>query len=609
MNKIPLSILNLLTLRLLSSSWLVTLATCFATSVSLGQEPLNQEDILSSLPASTSMIFSTANLRSTYEQIAKSDAAAHFSKPMWQKISQFQQDKQIGSLFNSLTWLGFKWEELATVECPGMVVGLTDKGGKPCRLLLIKFGAGAKEQSFIGHWMTNQGGEKAFKETELAGDVTLYTTSPKTPATDSLALAIGSQWSCISSSSSALTEWLNIAKGDTFQPTKLALQSLSQSPQSDSSTDSLRFWIAPWNLFRSYAESSEPRLFKSANLFGMSGVEEIAGNLTPPNNDKPSWTIHYDLHFRKPMEKGLALFSFKSGPAVKLPTVLSSGLDNATVAYVDVKPWFQGVNHLADQVIDEGTPGGFGVILDSIKSDPEGPRIDVRQDLVYRFESLMFMGSKTRPDPKKAGEYQRNVVVAISYPDSNQAFDVLTKLFADDEEIKAEVIGDFRCWYTVHNESLFISLSESDSQTITCAALDSEYIYFSTNTAWFKQLIEKNTEPYSDENYTAAYWKPQFYKAISDEFSMSQCYDLSSWLKRSWARLPEKSKSKREYESDDLPALIITKTLIPGISEQEIPSWDQIANDLGLVTHTVRNTDQGLKGNIEILSRPATPSE
>ncbi|MEY4568219.1 MAG: hypothetical protein RLY14_3189, partial [Planctomycetota bacterium] len=84
---------------------------------------------------------------------------------------------------------------------------------------------------------------------------------------------------------------------------------------------------------------------------------------------------------------------------------------------------------------------------------------------------------------------------------------------------------------------------------------------------------------------------------------------LSSWLKRSWARLPEKSKSKREYESDDLPALVITKTLIPGISEQEIPTWDQIENDLGLVTHSVRNTDLGIKGNIQILSRPTNAAK
>jgi hypothetical protein len=604
MNRIQLVSLIFSLPRFLTSSCAAAFATSIFAAVSVGQDPLNQEEVLSSLPASTCMIFSSDNLRSTYEQLAKSDAVAHFSNPNWQKVSKLQQEKQIGSLFNSLPWLGFNWDELATVEHRGMVVGMIDKAGKPCRLLLMKLGADAKKHAFVDHWIKNQGGEKAFVASKLAGNVLLYTTSPKPPATDSVAIAIGSQWTCISSSPAALTQWLNAAKGEAFQPSNLAIQALSQPVPKDSSANILHFWIAPWILFRSYAETSETRLFKSANLFGMSGIEEVAGTFSPPTNDNSSWTIRYDLHFSKPLEKGLALFSFKSGPEVKLPTALSSGLDNATAAYVDVKPWFQGVNHLADQIIDEGTPGGFGVILDSIKSDPEGPRIDVRQDLIYRFGSLMFMGSKTRPDAKNPGEYQRNVVVAISYPDAKQANEILTKLFADDEEIKSEVIGDYRCWYTVHNESLFISLSESDSQTITCAALDSEYIYLSTNTEWFKQLITKTPEPYSDENYTAAQWLPQFYKTASEELSMSQCYDLSSWLKRSWERLPEKSKSKREYESDDLPALIITKTLIPGINEQEIPKWDQIANDLGLVTHSVRNTDLGIKGTIQILSRP-----
>jgi hypothetical protein len=603
MNRIQLVTLTFSFSRFLKSSCASAVATCLFAAASLGQEPLNQEDVFSSLPASTCMIFSSDNLRATYEQLAKSDAVAHFSNPIWQKVSKLQQEKQIGSLFNSLPWLGFKWDELATVEHRGMVIGMIDKTGKPCRLLLMKLGANAKEHAFVDHWMTNQGGEKAFVASKLAGNVSLFTTTPKTPATDSVAIAIGSQWTCISSSPAALTDWLNAPKKDTFKPSTLAIEVLTESVPADTSISLLRFWVAPWNLFRSYVETSEPRLFKSANLFGMSGITEIAGTLLPPTNDNSSWTIRYDLHFSKPVEKGLSLFSFKSGPAVKLPTLLSSGLDNATAAYVDVKPWFQGVNHLADQIIDEGTPGGFGVILDSIKSDPEGPRIDVRQDLIYRFGSLMFMGSKTRPDTKNPGEYQRNAVVAISYPDFKQANEILTKLFADDEEIKSEVIGDFRCWYTVHNESLFISLSESDSQTITCAALDSEYIYLSTNTEWFKQLITKTPELYSDEKYSAAQWLPQFYKTASEEFSMSQCYDLSSWLRRSWERLPEKSKSKREYESDDLPALIITKTLIPGIGEQDIPQWDQIENELGLVTHTVRNTDSGIKGNIQILSR------
>lgn len=596
-------------LRFLSSCCAAALVTCLFAADSAGQEPLHQEDILSSLPASTCMIFSSENLRSTYEQLAKSDAVTHFSKPMWQKVSKFQQEKKIGSLFNSLPWLGFNWDEIASVEQPGMVIGMIDKDGKPGRLLLMKLGAGAKDHPFVEHWITHQGGEKAFVASKLAGNVSLYTTSPKTSATDSLAIAIGSQWTCISSSPTALTQWLNATQGDTFKPSTLAAQALTQPTPADSSASLIRFWIKPWNLFRSYVETSEPRVFKSANLFGMSGIEEISGTLSSPIKDNASWTLRYDLHFSKPIEKGLALFSFKSGPPVKLPKLLSSGLDNATAAYVDVKPWFQGVTHLADQIIDEGTPGGFGVILDSIKSDPEGPRIDVRQDLIYRFGSLMFMGSKTRPDSKHPGEFLRNVVVAISYADSKQANEVLTKLFADDDEIQSEVIGDYRCWYTVHNESLFISLSENDSQTITCAALDSEYIYLSTNTEWFKQLIEKSPEPYSDESYSATDWLQHFYENAKDDFSMSQCYDLSSWLKRSWARLPEKSKSKREYESDDLPALIITKILIPGISEQEIPTWDQIVNDLGLVIHSVRNTDLGIKGNIQILSRPTSPTK
>ena len=557
------------------------------------QSPLAEKDVLSALPASTFFVFRTSSVKDSATAIANSPFGQRLSTAPWEEIAATHKAKSIPSVLYTLPWMGIEWRDLQTVTSPGYFVGFLDSKGIPTAVFLLQLGPDAAQHEFVSLWKSAYSQQKALKESQLKGSTQLWISAATTPRGLNAVLAVGPQWSAISSSPTAIREWLDAKNSSTFKPSPLCLTTISKPPAIESTVS---FWLQPWALLKHYTEKNEPKLYKSFANSGLEQITQCAGNIHLDTAANKPWRAEAVFEWKQPLEKGLAVLSFTTGQNAEIPALMKGStdetkFDNLSIAYLDNRPWFKGLNFLADLAIDEETPGGFADILDSLLTDPEGPKIDVRQEIIYKLGNPMFLGGSTTPDRKNAGQFQRQLLTAFPYPDTEAMKSLMNKMFASDEEVISETIGDHVVWHTVHNESLFISLSESESQTITAAAVDKKFVYLATDTEWLKSLVK---EAAAAKPTTA---EPASTESPSDDgaYSFQQNFNLTSWLQRSWARIPERTPDRKNYESTDLAALLLTNTLVPETEAAELPAWEEVRELFGDIAITGVKTPTGAK--------------
>jgi hypothetical protein len=569
---------------------ITTIIGCGSFSIVRAQGPLAEPDPRDSFPESTYFVFRSQNVRETTQAIASSTFGERLAAEPWATLSAMHRQKNIPSILNTLPWMGIEWRELESVASEGYFIGFLDSKKQPHVAFMINLGKDADTHPFVAAWKKAFSKDRTLKESKLNDSVKLWNSDPKSPGSAQALLAIGPQWTVISSSPFAITEWLNTQTSGPKAESPISEKIFATS----ASSASVQFWLLPWPLLRSYTETSEPKLFKSFSKLGISQIRECVGEIQLVEKPVPSWNITAELQWTEPLQNAMAVLSLVEGNEIELPKVMQgttpeTKFDNYSILYLDNKPWFQGISYLADLSIDEDTPGGFADILDSLLTDPEGPKIDVRQEVIYKLGNPMIIGGSTLKDRKKDTQYQRQLLTAFPFPDTAEMRKMLQRMFEGDEEVTHEDIGDFQIWHTVHNESLFISLSESETQTITAAAVDKTHVYLATDTQWLKSLIEEANRTTTTQD--AADLK-------NEPISIRQNFDLTSWLQKSWLRIPERTPDRKDYEATDLPALILTNTLVPQADPSDLPAWSEARDLFGSITVIGNKSKSGVKLSI-----------
>ena len=585
------------------SRWFTSIGLIYlwlASGVSHAGDFLGHSNLIEVLPESTQMVVTSQSIQSCYSVLERSEVCKQLASPVWQNVISKQQSGKVGSLLNPRPWIGLDWKDIGGIEQVGAVAAFLDGNGETTVIFLAKLGPNAENHPFVQRWIGNQGGLNRFQPATVNTTTKFLSIAGDGKAELPRCIAIGSQWICISSSTKAVQQWLGSPLMKSLQsssPTSSAQPVFASGNWSNGET---RFWLSPWALLNGYAAKNDPKLLRSAKLFGLDGLGTVSGTLLPPTASDNSWRLSYTQQLATPATKGLAILSFKTGPMVEPPKILDESMDQVGISYLDMKPWFLGVSHAVDQMIDEETPGNFADLVDSILTDPEGPKIDVRKELIYPSGPLMFSFGASGPDKKLTGQFQHNRAWACLLQDAKRASATVSKLFENDKDIKSEQIGPYQVWSTVNDESLFVAVSKGESQAVSIAAIDNTYIYLSTDTAWLKGLLSGKGS--AGPVGRPALWKSHLQKMNSPAFSSQQAISLRSWFERSWARLPE--PKHKEYIQTDLPSFCLTNVLVPGVATTDIPKWNQVKSAFGVLTQSTIQNAQGIEGRIWLYANP-----
>ena len=587
------------TLRLHSSWLLLLLALAMVSGRQVQAESLDQVDLAQVLPAATHFVVTAPTVSTTYMSIETSDFGKGFTSKLWNDVAAKQAALGVGSLLNPAPWLGILWSDLASLETPGAVAVFSRNEAELAVAFLAKLGPDAQQHPFIQKILQVHGGKQKFTVSKMGKSTTLMVMNSSIKDKPSVCIAIGSQWCCVSSSTAAIQEWLSTGgMSSTKSGGKQAVDSLLKNAV----PGGLQFWLSPWELMKAYATKGNAKLLRSADMFGMPGLSDVQGVLSRTDGNAAQWSLRYSTSIAQPPSNGLALLSYKTGPMPSLPNLSIDSMDFVSSSYIDMKPWFQGVNYTVDKMIDEDTPGNFGDLLDSILTDPDGPKIDVRKELIYKSGPLMMQFAATRPDKAQPGKLTREKVIACALQDPVGAAKAVKAIFKDDEEVRFEQIGPFQCWTADNDESLFVSLTKGEHQVLCCAAVDDKYLYLATNSSWFKGLISsaKAKNPNGFSLWNDAMSKS---KGGSEAFSTRQAAFLGSWLERSWSRIPE--QENREYRLVDWPSMLLTKVVVCGLAPKDIPQWKQVRSQFGVLVHESAQKGGNIEGSM-VLTSPST---
>ena len=582
-------------------SWVCLFCLCYANRLAGAEDFLGRSSLTEVLPETTQLVFTSQNVQTSYVALERSDRCKQLEGPLWQLVIAKQKAAKVGSLLHPQPWLGLDWQDIRSIDQAGAVAAFLDSNGETAIVFLASLGPNAEKHPFVQRWIANQGGMAQLQTLPTSGQSKFYALKSDGKSDAIACIAMGSQWTCISSSTKAVQQWLSSSTVKSMQATTAPGLAENAFATGNWMNGETRFWLSPWAILSGYSKK-DPKLFRSAKLFGLEGLRTMSGTLLPPSTADSSWKVNYSLQLSTPPSKGLAMLSFKTGEMVEPPKILTESMDQVSISYLDMKPWFQGVSHAADQLIDEETPGNFADLIDSILTDPEGPKVDVRKELIYPSGPLMFNFGVTSPDKKIAGQFQHNQVWVCKLQEAKKASAIVFKLFENDKDIKSESIGPYRVWSTNNDESLFVAVSKGETQSISVAAIDSTYIYLSTDTTWLKGLLSGTGATKATKRRSPALWNSHLAKLKTQSFSLKQAIDLGSWFERSWTRLPE--PTHKEFSSVDLPSFCLTNVLVPGCTNADIPKWSQVQSVFGILSQTAIQNERGIEGQIGLYANP-----
>ena len=261
---------------------------------------LGQSELIDVLPSSTQMLLTSQSVKNSYTILERTEIAKQLNGPLWQPVAAMQKGANVGSLLNPKPWLGLNWQDVSDIDQIGAVAAFLDNDNETSFVFLAKLGPNSEKLPFVQRWMASQGGVNQLQPITMTGSTKLLATKGDAKTGASFCVAFGSQWTCFSSSPKAVKHWLT-------SPTLKSMKE-SSAPGADQpvfaagtwGAGETRFWLSPWAILSGFAKK-EPKLVRSAKLFGLEGILALSGTLTPPIPAENAWRLTYNQQLAWPV--------------------------------------------------------------------------------------------------------------------------------------------------------------------------------------------------------------------------------------------------------------------------------------------------------------------
>jgi hypothetical protein len=349
-----------------------------------------------------------------------------------------------------------------------------------------------------------------------------------------------------------------------------------------------------------------------AHRLGWDALQSVAGWVAFGAADPCEWQIDATVHAPAPYRGMLRMLELQAGPLGELPNWISAGAKSVATWRWDFAQAIHGFGSLFDEANQPG-PDGEGMfedMLDALRDDPEGVRVDLRRGLfellapdMLRIDAPWLGTSKPRQsDPP------RSVYVARAL-DEAAIKDTLARFYKGDDRVRKARVGDFDTWTVDNTASLFVE-GESDSLvTVRAIALGQGQLFFGTETDSLQAVLAPSTEARLSDDAT---WK-----------------SLSEWMKkqetpttslRSFVRLDAMLepgyRSATAYPSDsDALAVRLWRQLLFGSGDAlatqpraGAPDFDRLRTALAPAGFVMSRTQDGWAIRVGALRTPASPA-
>ena len=155
----------------------------------------------------------------------------------------------------------------------------------------------------------------------------------------------------------------------------------------------------------------------------------------------------------KPYEKAMKMMVFPNqSEFVPFPWVPRE-VANYSSFYCDVLNAFDNFGQLFDEMYGQGETGVWDQVLEGLEKDPEGPKIDLRKEIVSFLKNRVTIVTDYELPITTTSE---RILVAIEAKDEQAVARALSKLFKNDKEMRRRECNKFVVWESVPPEKAAI---------------------------------------------------------------------------------------------------------------------------------------------------------
>ena len=190
---------------------------------------------------------------------------------------------------------------------------------------------------------------------------------------------------------------------------------------------------------------SRTSIFSILKEQGFDAIRGIGGVVSVKAEEQES-VYRTFIHTKKPYRLAMRMLDFPTNTNFTPPTWMPNDLARCTMVYVDPLAIFDNVGVLFDAIIMPGETGVWQDIMDGLRTDPLGPRIDVREELVVNLGNrILGMSRYEKPITVKS----ESMVVAVELKAGRESAMLagIEKLFGTDPEMQPTKHGAYKIWH------------------------------------------------------------------------------------------------------------------------------------------------------------------
>jgi hypothetical protein len=220
-------------------------------------------------------------------------------------------------------------------------------------------------------------------------------------------------------------------------------------------------------------------------------INLVSGAIDLPATGALELSLDAELKGNFPLSKGLGILNYQVGAPADLTDYFGKTAHKVRHWRWDFSKTMKSIANLFDEWNEPG-PSGEGLfddLLDGLRDDPEGPKVDLRKDLFSQLgpsiTELMIDGDKAKVPPVQ------HKLVMIDCINQDNVKATLEKYYKNDKKVLKDNTNGILIWHVQPGGSLFVEgkkgKNNKQSQSYEAATVTGNVLYLSEN---YEVLLE-----------------------------------------------------------------------------------------------------------------------
>ncbi|MGQ9562617.1 MAG: hypothetical protein ACUVTH_03710 [Thermogutta sp.] len=319
-----------------------------------------------------------------------------------------------------------------------------------------------------------------------------------------------------------------------------------------------------------------------------------------------------------PFEKSAKILSFPNHDEFEPPAFVPRDVATLSIGYCNILQGFDSIGPLFDQTVGEGEEGVWDDVLASLKEDPNGPQIDLRNEFFAHFGEKVNIVSAYQLPITTTSE---RMLIAIEVKDEKSAAQGLDKMFQYEERFRKREYKGRTIWEGLPEEKPKVpqielggvpgvgrsEVEEEAKEPLfpnASLTVDRGYLLIASHYDYLTQILDLEDERESIKRNPAFL---EVMEAIDKAGGKTACWRFFSMTDEEYRATYELIRQGKMPESETMLARVLNAILAPPekgtlrkqrIDGSKLPDYEIVRRHLGPAGFFAISEDDGwfLKG-------------